>query len=624
MLNTKRDTQMLLLALFACASVASGAVARNEANEIQLPNNEKGQPLGSPGLFGHNQKVIANDLLEQPEVEPADRRQQQQQQHRLVSQGVINGNHATYVEPPADFKPIIYDHDKQRGHHSQTYRIEYQMPNESSEAANQPSSPISSSSSQPRQQQPQQHSHMATASGRLVESFLISSAGSDGSSDSIRPLTSSQAQASAHQWQAKVAGRQADKIEEAQFVPALKPSIGRWNDWHDMTIEPDLASSDSSASLYSVQHSAVPFAFYRTHYGPKPNYRAAQGTKGGGSLPAGLIEPGLAGHKQPPRAVDQVEGSEQLGSGQKIGRIVAGNQELVKQGAVAAQHQQQTKGGQASGLATATSVQSGLVNGANLPLNPISQDNSIKMQASELASNQLEPSPALNQLVAKAPQPPNHQRYPKRRLKRRRKSKTNAEVRILQLVASSQQQELAAKQVNGLAANQFGEQTKRQQQPTDQHQVDQPQASDVYEQKGQQQQQRSLDKHQRARMSPPVLKRFGGFSVANSSSLGGTNANARRVVKRRRIKTLLPVGLSSWFLGGIRDLDGRHWQLPASVIGRLAVNDVDFNYANQPPRIVPPSEGSVIIITAQSADSVESTSQSPTTQHIPISHLIPR
>lgn len=46
--------------------------------------------------------------------------------------------------------------------------------------------------------------------------------------------------------------------------------------------------------------------------------------------------------------------------------------------------------------------------------------------------------------------------------------------------------------------------------------------------------------------------------------------------RRNRIRTLLPVGLTSWFLGGIRDLDGRHWHLPGSVIDKLAVNDVDF------------------------------------------------
>lgn len=42
-------------------------------------------------------------------------------------------------------------------------------------------------------------------------------------------------------------------------------------------------------------------------------------------------------------------------------------------------------------------------------------------------------------------------------------------------------------------------------------------------------------------------------------------------------KTKLPVGLTSWFLGGVRDLNGKHWKLP-----ELTVNGVDVVPLNTP------------------------------------------
>lgn len=71
-----------------------------------------------------------------------------------------------------------------------------------------------------------------------------------------------------------------------------------------------------------------------------------------------------------------------------------------------------------------------------------------------------------------------------------------------------------------------------------------------------------------------------------------TNNNKQTISRRvgkRRIKTLLPVGLTSWFLGGIRDLDGKHWNLPAEVINKLAINDSDFsnNASNNKAPVAP-------------------------------------
>lgn len=49
---------------------------------------------------------------------------------------------------------------------------------------------------------------------------------------------------------------------------------------------------------------------------------------------------------------------------------------------------------------------------------------------------------------------------------------------------------------------------------------------------------------------------------SSSSSSSSSSLDAQR--------TKLPVGLTSWFLGGVRDLNGKHWKLP-----ELTVNGVD-------------------------------------------------
>src|SRR5699024_10122680 len=37
----------------------------------------------------------------------------------------------------------------------------------------------------------------------------------------------------------------------------------------------------------------------------------------------------------------------------------------------------------------------------------------------------------------------------------------------------------------------------------------------------------------------------------------------------RRYKTKLPVGLSSFFLGGVRGVSGRHWEMPKDLVEKL-------------------------------------------------------
>lgn len=41
------------------------------------------------------------------------------------------------------------------------------------------------------------------------------------------------------------------------------------------------------------------------------------------------------------------------------------------------------------------------------------------------------------------------------------------------------------------------------------------------------------------------------------------------------IRTKLPVGLTSWMLGGVRDLNGKHWKMPDLFVDNVAVVEVD-------------------------------------------------
>lgn len=116
----------------------------------------------------------------------------------------------------------------------------------------------------------------------------------------------------------------------------------------------------------------------------------------------------------------------------------------------------------------------------------------------------------------------------------------------------------------------------------------------------------------------------------------GNQTQPKRVLRRRRIKTVLPVGLSSWILGGIRDLDGRHWHLPADVMNRLAVNDIDLHHEIPISSIQAPGSGSVEILsgddnhystTYSSPGSTSMTSSSSSATHKPATRpnqLVPR
>ena len=68
-------------------------------------------------------------------------------------------------------------------------------------------------------------------------------------------------------------------------------------------------------------------------------------------------------------------------------------------------------------------------------------------------------------------------------------------------------------------------------------------------------------------------------SSSSSSSFSSSSLDGQ--------KTKLPVGLTSWFLGGVRDLSGKHWKLP-----ELTVNGVDVVPLNaSPDASLPPLPG---------------------------------
>lgn len=658
-------------------------------------------------------QVIANDLQEQSEAtnnaaELQRNKQQQQQQKqqqysssgdqaqtssngKFVSQGnVINGNQATYVEPPADFKPIIYDYDKQQ---QQQQQSQSRQPNESLESSFNQMMPVFANRLSPIQQHQQ--------------AVAITS---DSTTTPDNPSNG-------------------DKSSS----PALKPSIGRWSDWHDMSIEPDLASSDSAAqaTFYSIPHYA-PFALpppafitpYRTRYQARPE-NALKGTKTRlETMPKQVQQVAeLAGQLNPEQEFQQELEQQEIGQGAtKIGQNVGQSSISGNQGGSVVKRtppQLQIKGGQlanlpnsASGsikISTLTEIPENMSTKLTLNQHPISQNSAnsdnVKMQQShELNQQQASTLQAsgfkqqqeqstsggsgvksgLLQQQQKVKQAARQSKN-QRRIKRRRKSKTNAEVRIQQLVAASQkQQELLAngnKQVNGLVASPASTKLVNQKQfqqhqstlmehSTGQDLVNQ-QTPVVHQLPAQQQlhnllvnsktisQQQvggkglervfntrqpikslnyqTLGNIQLQNRPAIIVKRFGNFPIAHESQALNASAPIKAAPhhqRKRKIKTQLPVGLSSWFLGGIRDLDGRHWNLPAEVISRLAVNDVDFVGSDKTPKVGIPIAGSVILVPAQNIDqtatfvpppsSSSPNSNLPAVNRVPINQLVPR
>lgn len=675
-------------------------MAPNNANEQQQLADEK---LSISNNFNRHQQVngASYDLVEQSGApQPDDNGQrygvQVNPMQRFVGKAgsVINGNHATYVEPPADFKPIIYDTNKESQYaqqQSKAIESSQSVLNEGPDfSQNQLIASIASSSLSPAKQQSQDHQI-----GSGVDPLMISSSGFSDfpasgqhrqQQQQLDQIHHNQQQqqhgykrpaslAGASQDEIPASSQQADKVAAAANQAPLKPSIGRWTDWHDMSIEPDLASSDSSASFYSVQNSPgavnLPPAPYRTRYRAAV---AAAATKGAFALVPSQFS--YAGVK------DQKSSSVQQ-TGEQTGHQVS----VKRQTGAIVQQQLQIKGGQqadqsSSAIKAAISTSGQPIKATKLPLKLISSSDATGKQsikAQQVYQQQLS-NEQHNQRASFWQQQPQQQQYFRadriqalpgaqaddsasakqpRRLKRRRKSKTNAEVRIQQLVTASQQQQQqqqqqhellnkAGKQVNGLVVNQE-QQVDQEKEPRSIHQqatANEAQRQHKQQQPAQKQQvngERVLSKQsqqqQQQQQRPLILRKLAGSSSQSSSSLNPLNTKQApgSASKRRRIKTQLPVGLSSWFLGGIRDLDGRHWQLPAEVISRLAVNDVDFVGSGPQTTIKPvepPSAGSVVIIERDSqvggpVQPVVGGEPMPavvaaTIPRVPISQLIPR
>lgn len=576
-LNSPSDIQLMLCFSFIAiisllASTSQAAVVNSDkSNQLQQVNKHN-----ADGELLYNQRpkqVVVNDLLESQEA------------HKIVSQsGVINGNQATYVEPPADFKPIIYhtaaaaaastrvgsssDNSHQKQHHKSSSDEAAAQHDRSTtgDLTNQLHSSSSISSSTRQQQQQSARQQPAQQRNQNLNPLLISSAegsvmdygSADGSSNS--PQVSP------------------GQPEGLDFEPPMKPAISRWSDWHDMSVEPDLASSDtSSAAVFQLPDQRtrylrpvaeqLPRYVSVLDYSDQANQMQEQAKlrqfqiKGAQLASPALASPIMVAMKK--GGSSKITLNQEEANNGKSNLLVnkAAQQEPIER---LNYNQQRESPWKANNFQVISQQQAEMAQLADARL----------QQPHQLPHQLPQPQPQLMLLAGKS--------FEQRRAsKRRRKSKSNAEVRIHQLVAVSQlrhqqrakhQQELSnsPKEVNVLATKQAN-----------------------LVQAGQQEQQVSGRPQQQPQL---LVKRLGAANQPVSSN-STPASNKRRVVKRRRVKTLLPVGLTSWFLGGIRDLDGRHWQLPAEVINRLVVNDVDFNA--QPPKVSPPATGSVLIIDPQ-------------------------
>lgn len=618
------------------------------------------------------------------------------------SRTVINGNHATYVEPPADFKPIIYEPEKQQtsnqnDRQSQPFDTVQLLPlaSESFESPNQlaPSVlfPINTSglSSQQNQyllnhQQQQQRQRPQTAD-------LVNSLDSPPSltADLDRPSrvqlerpnsTQSEPSNNLSELSDKI-GMQIDGEQNSSgSIPIqghqspMKESIGRWSDWHDMSIEPDLASSDSdlspSASLFYaaanryqddpsiVSQFQIPIqSRYRTRYGATKSAVLPQQQ----SVANQIFYPHQVQLVQKHYLAEQINGVQQQQQQQQQAGALASQLEAT--GGTSERRRQSVANGSGAiksasfhddypaygaiksvPLILVPSQAANLKNGANgltkmqqhqqashTGRHSVSQTSATSLPDVSSSVEPVQGRPSFGQqskLLSQSKMAPNQQQ--RRRPKRRRKSKTNAEVRIHQLAAATKlaQQDLSVrppgKQVNGLGAD-TGTAGASSSLPLINGQLQklvQPLAA-------RRQPERPIDGHQQldervflpGRNRPAVIvRRFGGTSGPGANSrpatTNSTDTNvAKRTVRRRPLRTLLPVGLSSWFLGGIRDLDGRHWHLPAEVVSKLAINDVDLHHESG-ANLVPTESGFV---------SAEPNFQIVTsTQRVPISQLIPR
>lgn len=68
-----------------------------------------------------------------------------------------------------------------------------------------------------------------------------------------------------------------------------------------------------------------------------------------------------------------------------------------------------------------------------------------------------------------------------------------------------------------------------------------------------------------------TVKRVPSVAASSPNSVSSSTPGAATSSSSEGIKTKLPVGLTSWFLGGVRDLTGKHWQMQDISVDNVAV-----------------------------------------------------
>jgi len=682
-LNCSLHSRAILLVLVMSLALEVGAsIGPQRAKEEQ--QQQSGPGSGANDLFG--QSVSADQRQEQ---------QQQQQQQRHQARQVINGNHATYVEPPADFKPIIYEPERQFviGSGSQTV----------GESA---ASPVE----QRQQQQHKQRQAQAADSEPKFDLETVDSPNELLSAASVqhpeylmsvpvarrrRPsTTSAPAEQEARAPEAAPLGAPGEEngaLEEHE-LGGLKPSIGRWSDWTDMSIEPDLASSDSSqtwalagaegqqqqrrpqrrsstwaAASAAPQWSQPAPSSLRTRYsaaGQRAQAQQQTHTKpqvflfdsqpaANGRPPTVQQAPMMAlapfnhHHLHPhhhhnhhhayhqrqqyfflpagqqasllqPMALMPMGGPLPLAHLERRHQVPINYAQMgqINDGSLQRQHSRLASGEQQAPaqLPVAVPVR-GLIYGPSLVADSASINHQRRPSAASAPRSETVPSGQQQQQqqsssLAASSQPSSANERPKlatsegqplpqsptsaahlassrvavRRARKWKASPTagsatgaNAEVRVLRdSWAAAGETALSHQALVAAAAAAAGRPPAA---PSQNSARSSPTAQQQQGARGRP----APVKPQQQQPSPAAQQQPTATNATTTSSpQQQTVANQKRVLKRRRIKTQLPVGLSSWFLGGIRDLDGRHWQMPADLVAKLAVNDVDLQHDTMP------------------------------------------
>jgi hypothetical protein len=588
--------------------------------------------------------------------------------HPVLKNGpraVINGNHATYVEPPANFKPIIYEHLQES-----SIRDTNQVSSQKKQQANVNDSPATqngdtivespnhlvasmlaplSGSDSPRQQQHQERQTLAMSGQRQTnqQAFGDQRTSSTGQQDNDTS-----------------ANAESDAEDEQNSLP-LKPSIDRWSDWHDMSVDPDLASSETQAQSAGTSfYMAQPPQQHYHHNQQHQQHQQQLGHSGGRNLiqakasqeqsrdrvhnpnsnaikimhPAKEDQAPAQGLQALP-SINQLYEQQQQQQKMLAANLIKMQQpfgasaelkEELKQDYIhqaqahnryhpsnqQPQHYMNVAFHEHHHLYQRPSPQPQTPPHAQQALYYIQQQQQQQQQqllpsSSQTARSSFAPvsSPAMLMMIQRQ-QPQaimdspllasdrrmsnsldstnnnehsqHDQLAPLNRVRNVKSHNLNAEVKLAANQRKLQGYQLSAPLVLSPQAHESVAGSKPQLskpvsgQPavaTSRVLITQPhEANSVAE------------RLSRPATTSTTTTAAATASAANSASPSHANTLPKRVLKRSRIKTLLPVGLSSWFLGGIRDLDARHWKLPSELMNKLVINDVDLQHSEPAPR----------------------------------------